>query len=122
MADFQFVNKPWTHAKLMSMTTGASMPDEESGDGGRDIPCSSWYMLRCQAYDNGNVDLMDDVIQFEWAVNNIPDPKCRAAVILAMFGWDYADIGAAIGGHRPGVKLVEQGVNMMAKSERRRSE
>ena len=86
-----------------------------------DIPATSWIQLRCKAYDQGNVDAMLDVIQIEKAVSMINDPRKRAAVVLAMLGWDFADIGAAINAYKPGRLLVTEGIREIVKNERRRA-
>ena len=122
MSEFSFLNQPWTYNKLWAMTVGHAAPDSDSGDGYLDVPSSSWYMKSCAAIDNGDVELMHDVIQYERAIHAIPDRKAKAAVVLAMHGWDFAEIGAAINDYKTGYQLVRQGVRSMFRHEQRRAE
>lgn len=120
--DLEYADKLWDRRRVEVLLFGRCVPDQDSEDGWVDVPGQSWYQLRCQARDNGDVGAMDDVIQFEWAVDLISDHKCRAAVRLAMMGEDFADIGAAIGGHRTGKQLVRDGVSELVLNERFRNE
>lgn len=120
--DLEFADRTWGFSKVRALVFGRTIPDSDSGDGWCDVECSSWYQIRHRAYDRGDVDLVCDVLQFEQAVELIPDRKVRAAVILAMMGWDLPDIGAAIGGRRTGSQLVRSGVRSIVRAEERRSE
>jgi hypothetical protein len=122
MSEFGFLNKTWDFNKVWSMVFGYSRPDDQAGDGYMDVPGTSWYQKSCLAVDKGDIEAMHDVIQIENALSNIPDPKAKAAVILAMHGWDFAEIGAAINDYRTGYKLVRQGVRSMRSYENRRAE
>lgn len=123
--DFEFSDRVWNRGDAERIVFGIQVEDSKSGDGFADVPGLSWFQMRCKAYDKGCVDAIHDAIQFEEAVSLIPDGKVRAAVILAMHGWDVADVGAAIGGRgerRTGAQLVDEGLDMIAKLEKRRSE
>lgn len=123
--DFEFADRVWNRHDAERLIFGIQVEDSKAGDGYADVPGLSWYQMRCKAYDRGCVDSIHDAIQFEEAVSLIPDGKVRAAVLLAMHGWDLADIGAALGGRgfsRTGEQLVEEGIDMVAKLERRRAE
>jgi hypothetical protein len=134
VADFEFLNRPWDRGKVRRLIGGLSVPDGappeqdpystdvsfvSSGDGMMDVSGVSWFQSRCRAYDYGDVDALFDVIQLEGSVSMIPDPAVRAAVTLAMMGWDDADIGAALRNHRPASKLVEDGVRHIVKDHNR---
>ena len=144
--DLEFLDEVWDENKVMAMLFGRSAIDGaptegresvsldsggrgpefiESLDGLIDIPKQSWYQMRCAAYDRGDVSVVHDAMQFEGAVNMIPGHRDRAAVILAMWGWDFADIGAALGGrgvNRTGKQMVMSGVRAVVKIERRKRE
>lgn len=123
--DLEFLEEAWSTAKVESLLFGRMIPDSESDDGWVDVPLQSWYQLRCRAYDRGDVNAMHDVIQLEYAIDMIPDHRDRAAVSLAMLGWDFADIGAVLGGRgvtKTGRMMVESGVKSIVRAERRRSE
>lgn len=120
--DFEFADRTWKRPDAERLVFGVQVEDSKSYDGYADVPGLSWYQMRCKAYDTGRVDSIHDAIQFEQSIDVIPDGKVRAAVTLAMHGWDVADIGAAIGGRRTGSMLVEEGLDLVAKIERRRFE
>jgi hypothetical protein len=120
--DFEFADRTWNKNDAERMVFGIHVEDSKASDGFADVPGLSWYQMRCKAYDRGCVDSIHDAIQFEQVVDVIPDNKVRAAVILAMHGWDLADIGAAIGGRRTGSMLVDEGLGLVGKIERRRAE
>lgn len=119
--DLEYLNKEWTLNKVWALVCGVDVPDMESGDGYRSVPSQSWYQLRCEAVDNGRIESMVDVIQFEEALRSIPDRKVRAAVTLSSLGWEFADIGALIRDNRTGLQLVKQGVRWIYKYEQRRN-
>lgn len=120
--ELRFANRLWDRAKVEGLLYGIQVPDSDSDDGWADVPLQSWYQLRCAAYDKGDVNAVHDAIQFEDSINMVSDGKVRAALVLAMWGWDMADIGAAIGGYRTGDQLVKAGVKAIVSIERRRSE
>jgi hypothetical protein len=120
--DIEFLDRVWDRKKLESLLFGRCIPDSDSDDGWVDVPLQSWYQLRCRAYDRGDVNAVHDAIQFESAIQNVDDPQERAAVMLAVMGWDFADIGAALRGRRTGRQLVRAGVRAMVTAERRRGE
>lgn len=123
--DLEFLDNVWNTTKVETMLFGRMIPDSESEDGWVDVPCQSWYQLRCRAYDRGDVNAVHDAIQFENAVNMIPNHKHRGAMVLAMMGWDFADIGAALGGRgvrQTGKQMVESGIRAIVRIERRRGE
>lgn len=120
--DLEYANRVWSRRKVLSLIDGLSMPDSESVDGWADVPAVSWYQLRCRAYDTGSVNAVHDALQLEDAVSMIPDGKVRAALVLALWGWDHADIGAAIGGPRTGEQLLKEGVRLIVRGEQRRND
>ena len=120
--DLEYLDRVWTERKINALLFGTTMPDTESQDGMADVPRQSWYQIRCSSMDTGNPDMVYDAIQLERAINLIADHKVRAAMILAMHGWDVADIGAACGDYRTGQSLVRQGVRAIARQEQIRSE
>lgn len=119
--DFEFVNRPWSKGKVRSLVLGVSFPDSGTEDGYADVPSQSWYQLRCAAYDRGDVNALFDAIQLEWAIDEIDDGKVRAAVTLALHGWGFPEIGAAVGGRRTGEQLVLEGISVIAALERGRA-
>lgn len=79
------------------------------------------------AYDKGKPELLIDCIQLEDAISRIPEPRVRAAMILACFGHLFADhdIGALLGGrgkHETGTALIERGIKWVARHEHNRAE
>ena len=120
--DLEFLESVWDEHRFQTMLFGRAVPDSDSDDGWVDVPSQSWYQLRCRAYDRGDVNAVHDAIQFENAVMNIDHPQERAAVTLAVMGWDFADIGAALRGRRTGKQLVTAGVRAMVAGEKRRKE
>lgn len=120
--DFEYLERLWSEGKIEALLFGRSMPDSDSDDGWADVPLQSWYQLRCRAYDRGDVNAVHDAIQFENAVFNIDDAQQRAAVTLAMMGWDFADIGAALRGRKTGRQQVKAGIRAMVAAERRRKD
>jgi len=120
MSEFHIENRTWTEAKIRRLVGGVSVPDSSSMDGWADVPRQSWYQLQCAAYDKGDGELLLDAIQLESAVEQIDDAKVRAAVTLALHGWDGPEIGAAVGGRRTGEQLVLEGIRVIAKWEETR--
>lgn len=120
--DLEFIERLWDEHKLQTLLFGRSLPDSDSDDGWADVPMQSWYQLRCRAYDRGDVNAVHDAIQFESAIQNIDDAQQRAAVTLAVMGWDFADIGAAIRSRKTGKELVALGIRAMVAGEKRRGE
>lgn len=127
MSDLEFLDQPWRHRKVMTMIYGASTPDGAplegdgefvvAGDGLRDVPMQSWYQMRCQAQDRGDVNAVHDVIQFEQALDKIESYDVKAAVTLAIMGWDMAEIGAALRNPVPAKTLVRQGVRLIVRMQ-----
>lgn len=116
----------WSDRKMRQMIYGKAMldpaplDDDPSGvgfvrsvDGSRDEPVSSWYSMVCYAFDRGSVDAMNDVIHFEQLLDELDDLPVKAAVCLAMMGWDHADIGAALRNRLTGEQLVRRGVKLL---------
>ena len=103
-------DEPWELGKCVAMVFGFARPDHTCFDGFGDVRGVSWFQRRCAALDSGSVDLMNDVIDFERYLNKIKDVEARAAVCLAMLGWDVSEIGAAVGGRRSGSQLVRSGL------------
>lgn len=120
--DLEFLERVWDEGKFEALLFGRAIPDSDSDDGWVDVPIQSWYQMRCRAYDRGDVNAVHDAIQFENAIQNIDNPQQRAAVTLAVMGWDFADIGAALRGKKTGRQLVKAGVRAMVVAERRRGE
>jgi len=116
---------PWSRGKFYSLIFGVSTPSyagrnedgsvnaERQSDGFMDVPGVSWYQQRCRAFDGGEPDDMLESIDFERRVMLIPDVQERAAVCLAMLGWDLWDVGVAIRSSRSGEQLVAAGVKSM---------
>jgi hypothetical protein len=122
--DLVFADRVWDRARVEGLVFGVSVEDSRSGDGFADVPGVGWFQLRCRAYDRGDVDAVCDAVQLEEAVSLIPDGRVRAAVLLAMHGWDTADIGSVLGGRgrsRTGAQLVEDGLDLIVELEKRRA-
>lgn len=111
-------DNPWELGKVVAMVFGFARPDSGAFDGFSDVPGVSWFQRRCAALDCGSVDLMNDVIDFERYLDKIRDPQSRAAVCLAMLGWDVSEISAAVGGKRSGSQLVRSGLRQYVMARR----
>lgn len=118
--DFEYADRLWSESKVETLLFGRQVPDSEAFLGWADVPATSWYQMRCKALDHGDVRLVHDAIQLEQAVSMIDDFRVRAAVTLAMMGWELPEIGAAINDRRTGRQLVKAGVRAIAREERRR--
>ena len=128
MADLEYLDRPWGHRKIRSLVFGSSVPDGappesddgefvSAGDGFQDVPGVSIYQMVCRAYDRGDVNAVHDVIQFEQALERIESFDVRAAVTLAILGWDMAEIGAALRNSVPAETLVRQGITLISRMQ-----
>ncbi len=127
MADLEYLDRPWGHRKIKSLVYGSAAPDGAPPEGGgefvrsfdglADTPGVSVYQQVCRAFDRGDVNAMHEVIQFEQALWRIESHDVRAAVTLAMLGWDHAEIGAALRNPVPAEALISQGISLIARMQ-----
>ena len=118
--EYRQSDRPWSGQYIESLIRRVNFGTDpingeewyEDGDG--------WYGMKCRAYDSGNPELLLDAIQLEQAVDSIQDMAVKVATILAMHGFDERDIGALIRDprHRPGVRLVDDGIRIVRRFER----
>lgn len=117
-------DRVWGERKLHDLIDGAHWQD--LGDGKLTAIESSlptYWEMKQMAFDAGDPELMLDAIQLDMAIDRMTDMPAKAALVLKLASWDYANIGAVVRDRRrrTGAQLVESAVKAIVRHERRRA-
>jgi hypothetical protein len=115
-------DRPWSENRVVDLMDGAHI---EMMDGKAYVVEAvglTYWEQKARAYDTGDPTVMLDAIQLDAAIDRMVDMAAKAAIVLKLAQWDYANIGAVIRDkrRRTGAMLVEDGIRQIVRHERKR--
>lgn len=115
--DWQMYDHPWSHQHISLLINGEHYRTVEGDDGIThtvETLSNGAYGLRLEAVDHARYEAMLDVMQLDNLLKeHVTDNVVAAALTLRIAGWKPESIGTVLRSHKPGSRLIEDGITMI---------